>query len=183
MKHVLVVGGSGMLADVSLWLNNQGYHVSVIARNPHRLKKLIDKVPHKNKITAISVDYNNDEWLRKEIISTVIKNGKIDTVIAWIHSYAENALEIICKEVSNGRNEWNLFHVLGSRSNLIEIQKNVPISENCSYHQVQLGFILEDSYSRWLTDQEISEGVIESISKNKKLHIVGNIEPWDKRPS
>ena len=33
MKHVLVVGGSGMLADVSLWLNNQGYHVSVIARN------------------------------------------------------------------------------------------------------------------------------------------------------
>lgn len=172
MKHVLVVGGSGMLADVSLWLNNQGYHVSVIARNPHRLKKLIDKVPHKNKITAISVDYNNDEWLRKEIISTVIKNGKI-----------ENALEIICKEVSNGSDEWNLFHVLGSSSNLIEIQKNVPISENCSYHQIQLGFILEDSYSRWLTDQEISEGVIESISKNKQLHIVGNIEPWDKRPS
>lgn len=34
MKHALVVGGTGMLADVSIWLVNQGYQVSIIARNP-----------------------------------------------------------------------------------------------------------------------------------------------------
>lgn len=30
MKHALVIGGSGMLAKVSLWLAENGYTVSVI---------------------------------------------------------------------------------------------------------------------------------------------------------
>ncbi len=30
--HALVIGGTGMLADVSLWLVREGYYVSVIAR-------------------------------------------------------------------------------------------------------------------------------------------------------
>ncbi|MFG6117687.1 hypothetical protein [Thalassobacillus sp. B23F22_16] len=30
MKHGLVVGGTGMLAETTLWLADQGYHVSVV---------------------------------------------------------------------------------------------------------------------------------------------------------
>ncbi|MGY3190168.1 hypothetical protein ACVWXS_004902 [Lysinibacillus sp. TE18511] len=38
MRHALVVGGTGMLSGVSLWLLNQGYHVSIIARNSDCMK-------------------------------------------------------------------------------------------------------------------------------------------------
>ena len=40
MAHALVIGGTGMLADTSLWLVNNGYHVSVIGRSAHRMEDL-----------------------------------------------------------------------------------------------------------------------------------------------
>ncbi|WP_343781482.1 hypothetical protein [Virgibacillus salarius] len=53
---------------------------------------------------------------------------------------------------------------------------------NCQYRQIQLGFKVVSNYSRWLTNQEISQGVIEGIQKerNTMLHIVGQVEPSDK---
>ncbi len=33
MAHALVIGGTGMLADTTLWLVKNGYDVSVIGRN------------------------------------------------------------------------------------------------------------------------------------------------------
>lgn len=61
MKHALVVGGTGMLAGVSLWLLEKRYHVSVIARNPERMEQLIEKTNFKNNLTPILVDYRNSE--------------------------------------------------------------------------------------------------------------------------
>ncbi|WP_191126266.1 Rossmann-fold NAD(P)-binding domain-containing protein [Cerasibacillus terrae] len=43
MKHALIVGGAGMLSNVSLWILDKGYHVSIIARNPRRIKNLIER--------------------------------------------------------------------------------------------------------------------------------------------
>ena len=40
MAHALVIGGTGMLADTSCWLVNDGYHVSVIGRSVHRMEDL-----------------------------------------------------------------------------------------------------------------------------------------------
>lgn len=41
---------------------------------------------------------------------------------------------------------------------------------------------MESNRSRWLTNKEISDGVIEAINNKNKIHTVGQIEPWDKRP-
>ncbi|MEK8198286.1 hypothetical protein [Lysinibacillus sp. FSL M8-0134] len=43
MTHALVIGGTGMLANTSLWLVNNGYHVSVIGRNANRMERLLNK--------------------------------------------------------------------------------------------------------------------------------------------
>ena len=51
MKHALVVGGTGMLSGVSLWLLDQGYHVSIIARNSDRMKNLIEQTDLDSHIT------------------------------------------------------------------------------------------------------------------------------------
>ncbi|MDR2996156.1 MAG: short-chain dehydrogenase, partial [Bacillus cereus] len=35
--HALVIGGTGMLKKVSIWLCEQGYHVSIIGRDEVKL--------------------------------------------------------------------------------------------------------------------------------------------------
>ena len=183
MKHALVVGGTGMLSRVSLWLIDNGYHVSIIARNAERMKQLLQETSSESRVTPLLVDYRNNDELKEEINRTIKENGDIDIVVAWIHSIAENALQIIANEISKRKNNWELFHILGSSSNLDEIKKKTAAPTSYVYYQVQLGFKFESTRSRWLTDKEISEGVIEAIRKKKKVLIIGQIEPWENRPN
>lgn len=68
MKHALVIGGSGMLANTSLWLANEGFTVSVIGRDNHKLIKLTGM--SKN-IIPISVDYYNERLFSSEIHNSI----------------------------------------------------------------------------------------------------------------
>ncbi|OCA88508.1 hypothetical protein A8F94_24450 [Bacillus sp. FJAT-27225] len=172
-----------MLSRVSLWLIDNGYHVSIIARNAERMNQLLQETSSDSHITPLIVDYRNNDELKEKINRTIKQNGDIDMVVAWIHSIAENALRIITNEVSKGNNGWELFHILGSGSNLDEIQKKTAAPYSYVYYQVQLGFISEGAHSRWLTNNEISDGVIEAIQKRKKVLTIGQIEPWEKRPN
>lgn len=182
MQHALVIGGTGMLSGVSLWLLEQGYHVSIIARNSDRMKDLTDQTDLNNRITPLLVDYSNDNELQEKVNETIERNGAIDLVVAWIHSTAPNAMKIIAKEVSISNRAWKLFHVLGSSSDLNRIKQEVTVPTGCSYHQVQLGFVIEGGSSRWLTHNEISDGVIEAIEKRNKILTIGQIDSWEKRP-
>lgn len=55
-----------------------------------------------------------------------------------------------------------------------DIKREVTIPMDCSYYQVQLGFITEGSRFRWLTNKEISRGVMEAIKKRNKISIIGS---------
>ncbi|MEA0553016.1 short-chain dehydrogenase [Lysinibacillus irui] len=183
MTHALVIGGTGMLANTSLWLVNNGYHVSVIGRNADRMERLLNKANNSSMITPLLVDYRDESLLLKKIRETMQQNGPIELVIAWIHSYADSTLERIASEISQWQGgSWKLFHVLGSRANLTEVKGQIDKLDALQYHQVQLGFKIEDSHSRWLTNEEISQGVIDSIQHDRLLHTVGTMEPWEKRP-
>lgn len=183
MTHALVIGGTGMLSNTSLWLVSKGYHVSVIGRNANRMECLIRKSIDKSLITPVLVDYSDVALLRRKLRGTIEQNGPIELVIAWIHSNAEGTLEIISREISNWNDgRWKLFHVLGSSKNLSEIKEKISVPDSTQYHQVQLGFIIENGHSRWLTNEEISQGVIESIQNDKFINTIGTIKPWGKRP-
>lgn len=157
--------------------------MSIIARNAERMKQLLQETSSESRVTPLLVDYRNNDELKEEINRTIKENGDIDIVVAWIHSIAENALQIIANEISKRKNNWELFHILGSSSNLDEIKKKTAAPTSYVYYQVQLGFKFESTRSRWLTDKEISEGVIEAIRKKKKVLIIGQIEPWENRPN
>ncbi|MDQ0861347.1 hypothetical protein [Bacillus sp. V2I10] len=43
-SHVLVVGGTCMLADASVWLEQYAEKVSVIGRKQHKYKKLQERM-------------------------------------------------------------------------------------------------------------------------------------------
>lgn len=182
MKHALVVGGTGMLSKVSLWLLDNGYHISIIARNPERMKQIIEKTSLNSHVTQLLVDYRDSDKLKEKVNATIKQNGNIDIVVAWIHSIAPDALKIIVQEISIRKYRWELFHILGSSSDLNEIKREVKIPKGCLYYQLQLGFVIEDSGSRWLTNKEISEGVIKAIKERNKILTIGQIDPWDEHP-
>ncbi|MCM3759017.1 short-chain dehydrogenase [Sporosarcina aquimarina] len=179
--HVLVVGGTGMLKEVCLWLVDQGYNVSVIGRTQERLNDVVKQACDSSSISPISVDYRNEEHFLKEIIEIQHKRGPITLAVCWIHSDAPNALRILAETLSNlSPNPWRLFHVRGSTAHLSQVP--MPVPERCLYRQIVLGFILSDTSSRWLTNKEIATGIIKAIQRDQVKCVVGTLEPWEKRP-
>jgi hypothetical protein len=182
MKNALVVGGTGMLADVSLWLLNQGYRVSSLGRSLTKMENLLKRKTENSFLYPVLVDYRNSEELLQKVKNTIQSNGPINLVVAWIHSDAPNALSLISQEISLMGDKWKLFHILGSSADLSQIKQQSKISASCDYHQVQLGFVLEGNNSRWLTNEEIANGVIEAIKAEESVFTVGVLEPLEKRP-
>ena len=180
MSHVLIIGGSGMLKETSISLASKYDYVTVIGRNKKKMEALINQC---NNINPLYLDYHDTSNLKLEIEEQIRKLGHIDLIVAWVHSTAPNALFTIINVVSKQRNNWNLVHILGSSSNLETIRKNISVPENCTYSQVQLGFVRENNQTRWLTNIEISSGVIKAISQKEANYIVGTIEPWEQHPS
>lgn len=180
MKHALVIGGSGMLSQTSLWLAEQGYTVSVIGRDIAKLHRLANANPH---IIPISVDYSNDIECRNAIKQSITVNGAYDLVVAWIHGDGVPVIQLLDSEIQDVRSEkWKLFHVLGSRADVDAYVQTIGKLEYCEYHQIQLGFVIEQDGSRWLTHHEIASGVIEGMIGESSYHLVGTLTPWSQKP-
>ena len=179
LKHALVIGGTGMLARASIWLSENGYHVSVIGRNAEKMQILLDDNP--TRMTPVLVDYTNRIELLNQLHRIQNEHGPIELVVAWIHSSGQHVIPCLTESFSHPQ-PWKLFHVSGSNSNLQEIKDKMVIPTQVSYHQIQLGFKTESGISRWLTHAEISNGVIQSILEEKSEQIIGIIEPWENRP-
>ena len=179
LKHALVIGGTGMLARASVWLSENGYHVSVIGRNAEKMQVLLDENP--TRMTPVMVDYTNLVELVDQLRRIQNEHGPIELVVAWIHSTGQHVLPCLIESFSHSQ-PWKLFQVSGSSSNLQEIKDRLAIPTHVSYHQIQLGFKTESGISRWLTHAEISNGVIQSILEEKPEQVIGIIEPRENRP-
>ncbi|WP_243521761.1 short-chain dehydrogenase [Bacillus pseudomycoides] len=178
--HALVIGGTGMLKKVSIWLCNQGFHISVIGRDKNRLEDVKHACYFPRDVTCISLDYHDSDTLKQSIKDTIKQNGPITLVVVWIHTTAKKALQVICEEMELHSKTYSLFHILGSNASRLEREKLG--SSSCDYHRILLGFILQGEHSRWLTHEEIAEGVIAGIQSKQSDYIVGTLEPWELRP-
>lgn len=144
-----------------MWLCEKGFHVSIIGRDEVKLENVKRESAAPERITCLSLDYHNNDDVKLAIKSTIERNGPITVVVAWIHASAKDTLSLICRELELWPETYNVFHIFGSKASRMPAQKIG--GTRCSYHRIILGFILEDSYGRWLTHEEISDGVIKGI--------------------
>lgn len=163
-----------------MWLCEQEFHVSIIGRDEVKLENVKRESITSENITCLPLDYHNDDDVKLAIKSTIERNGPITLVVAWIHSSAKGTLSLICRELDLTSETYNIFHILGSNASRTPPQKIG--GTRCSYHRIILGFILDDTYGRWLTHEEISDGVIKGIENKCDEWIVGRVEPWESRP-
>lgn len=96
-QHVLVIGGTGMLQDTTLWLLQKGYHVSVIGRTAFRHRKLQKQTSHQERLNSIMVNYYDTSLLLQKVKTAIQQYGPISFVVCWIRSDAMNSLLAICK--------------------------------------------------------------------------------------
>ncbi|HYF80666.1 MAG TPA: short-chain dehydrogenase [Symbiobacteriaceae bacterium] len=187
-RHALVVGGTGMLRDVTLDLVRQGFTVSVVARSGSRLADLSRAAADlPGRIHPMALDYRDTAALALSLSAAVAEHGPIETAVIWIHSTAPDAPLTVARAVGGAGRPCALFHVLGSaaadpsRPNPGRRAQFEALS-NLRYHEVILGFQIGPFGSRWLTDVEISEGVLNAMRSGAVRSIVGVVEPWESRP-
>jgi len=176
--HALVVGGTGMLRGAVLGLARD-VDVTVVARGARRLDALRTASAAVHPVRA---DWRDAAAFAAALDGAVSARGPFSLAVAWIHSDAPDAPLEAARRVRGP-----FFHVLGSaaadpsapdpgRRALFE---GIP---GLTYHEVILGFVVEGSGSRWLTDAEITRGVLESVAAARPRFVVGTVEPWSARP-
>jgi hypothetical protein len=152
--HALVVGGSGMLAGVCRGLAAEGHDVSVVARGSGRLEAL-----RSERITPVQVDYADLDAFEAALRAAIGERGPIGLAVCWIRSWEPDSLRLVADVLPDGA---PLYHVLGTTG--------TPAAELAGVdYIVRLG----RKGDRWLTNEEISAGVLEAIARESADFLVG----------
>ena len=190
-EHLLIIGGTGMLKQATLHFAQSGqYKISLLARSEDRLNALVKQSDNINPIVA---DYGQKVAFIQSVKECILKRGHINKAIVWIHDYGKDtlfALTYLISEELKREKEVRVcivYHLLGSayydpKKRNVTFGRQLSAFPNIDYRNILLGFVKEKNQSRWLSRDEISLGTIMALEKDLKHHIIGQTNPWDKRP-
>lgn len=185
MKHVLIIGGTGMLRGTSKYCIEQGNIVTILARNQWRLDSLRSEYPYKKgRIWTISQDYRDSKQALAQVKEAADMYVHIDLAVLWIHNTGRRFSEQVKKFLLSHHPKTKVYQLWGSSTvNPLEMsrtkwRKSYPER----YREIFLGYRQDGSSSRWLTNREISEGTIRAIEEDAPEYVIGKIEPWTQNP-
>lgn len=164
-KVALVVGGTGMLAELCFELAKIYDVVGILSRTSKNLVAMSNKDP---KVYPICVDYTDLKAYNLALSKFTREYGKPELIVMWIHESGEQAASSTLDYVGN-----DLYQVTGSSgreaSHWSRKTQRKTETLGITYHRVVLGSIS----GRWLTNHEISKGVLCAIISSKAEYIVG----------
>lgn len=192
-QHALVIGGTGMLRWACTTLAGRGADVTVVARDPRRLHTLATEAAGMpGRIAPLACDYRDPQRLESALEATLRERGRPDPTIAWMREDALAGLHAVARvleEAAVGEGQagaCRLVHVLPSaaRSPVVRKRNRDEFARygGIRYRQVVLGFVIDEGISRWLTDSEISDGVLRSLELHASEFVVGRVHPWSRSP-
>lgn len=180
--HALVVGGTGMLGGAVRALSADGWRVSVLARRARAFAEEIG-------VSGFDCDYHDEAAFTAAVAEAARANGPIALAIAWFHTLKIEAPRRLAEAVGGPGAPGRYVQVLGSamadpaRPDRLGFAASiVEGAPHCQLRQVVLGFQLEEGGSRWLTNAEISRGVLAAVASDAPLSVIGVSEPWSARP-
>ncbi|MFK3937786.1 hypothetical protein ACI2JA_09790 [Alkalihalobacillus sp. NPDC078783] len=130
MTHVLSIGGTGMLTESTIWLDEHFEQLSVLGRDKRKAHDLINN--HTSQFTFYEVDYQDTEKLTNTL-EQILTRAPIDFIIAWVHSgTAPGALPSVLNKIDQNQQVlFRLFHIKGSAHALKN--DSVPMPPSCLY--------------------------------------------------
>lgn len=185
MRHILIVGGTGMLKGTTAHFIEQGDIVSVMARNEDRLDSFKEEYPKKRgRIWPIAQDYRDSENALKKVQQAARAYLRIDMAILWIHDTGREFSDRVKRFLFLHNPSIKVYQLWGSSSiNPLELgqsdwRKRYPEQ----YREIFLGYHKNGSAPRWLTNREIAEGTIQAVEQDQPKFTIGALEPWRNRP-
>jgi len=180
--HALVVGGTGMLAGCVRGLVARGWRVSVLAR---RASAFALREPD---VVGWDCNYNDTDAFVATLNRARDGEGPIALAVGWFHTLGPAPM--LTTRTGAPAASGRFFHVLGSAmadpahpERLDQAARAAKDAAFCAYRQVVLGFVTEGTGARWLTNDEISAGVLKAIDEDAPLSTIGVTEPWSARPA
>jgi hypothetical protein len=180
--HTLVIGGTGMLRQASIELATQSKRLTSVAHTQRSLSALDAALPTgSGQHEMLSLDWSAPDHFIAEIERHLAQTGPPDLVVAWIHQ-DHLALRLAARLGQSGH-PLRFFHVIGSSgpnpSQMAQaLLKDFEQAPHLHYHQVILGAVKTNWGTRWLTNQEISAGVLEAITVQTPQFVVGTLDRW-----
>lgn len=162
-------------------LVKKGNKVTILARSMDKYQSMLAKHGLKpEEVDFLAADYFNRDALVQVLDEHIKTNGPFDQAVIWMRRTAIESLDAVMDILSRNSGDVDVFRVNGSAA----AQTTLPYKfhQTINMHHIILGFKIENGESRWLTNDEISEGVISALTTGIPLTITGVIEPWDKRP-
>ncbi|APZ44231.1 hypothetical protein BW247_14980 [Acidihalobacter ferrooxydans] len=127
----------------------------------------------------LALDWSKPDLFLQKIAEHINRTEQPNLVLAWMHD--ESLAIRLASAVGNGRVAF--FHIVGSsRTNPAQIAERAKSAvgsfAGLTYYQVILGAKRHGSTFRWLTNQEISAGILTAIEQRKSRFVVGTLEQW-----
>ena len=130
----------------------------------------------------LPLDWSKPEEFLHSLWQHLVRTEQPDLVVVWIHN---DELAIRVADLVATQPACRLFHVVGSAGAdpslmAATLRQRQPPS-TAIYHQVILGRVRASEGTRWLTNEEISAGVLDAIARAEPEYIVGTMQPWPSR--
>ncbi|APV48715.1 hypothetical protein BWI17_02865 [Betaproteobacteria bacterium GR16-43] len=182
--HALVIGGTGMLRRASAVIARQSEYFTAIARTSASLETLAREIGSSptDGHSFVALDWGKPDQFISDLFRLFEQGDPPTLVLAWLHDAALGPR--VATALSSQGTHCDFFQILGSSAATPGARAAGLTSEfgRVAHHQVILGFKVEGASSRWLTDEEVSSGVLEAISMRQPTHVVGTTAPWERRP-
>ena len=162
----LVIGGTGMLAEVVRELSSIYGVVGVVGRTQDKLNSLSEFSPN---IFPMKSDYSEIENFEESLKAFTANYEKPSLIVSWVHSSSPDVPILVSKYC-----EYDFYDIVGSSgresSHISRIREQKIVALGLNYHRVILGTL----DGRWLTNEDISTGVLQAIKIQSPEFLVGN---------
>lgn len=175
-----------MLKDASVALASSTSTLSSVARTQRSLKALDAALrDFKGEHHLVPLNWGDRSAFLASLAEHIKTVGSPSLVVAWLHD--DSLGPEVARLCASSTGYCDFFQVRGSsaaeqRGEAKKFEDEFKALSGLRFHQVILGFIKTSSGSRWLRNEEISQGVLRAITAGDPLTIVGVVEPWDARP-
>jgi NAD(P)-dependent dehydrogenase (short-subunit alcohol dehydrogenase family) len=166
IRRALVIGGTGMLAGCAAALVADGWHVVLPSRRYSPIAVEFDDTDGNGDGAARKALWVEASWEEPALLAGKAQRalgGKADLLVAWVHSRVRpSVLRAVAPLLADGA---PVVEVHGSSSANPVGGCPDPVLAGHPTQQVVLGFVRYGGRIRWLTHQEVSDGVLDAVRR------------------
>lgn len=165
-SHVVIIGGTGMLSAAARHIVRDNV-VTLLSRTPQTIAQDIGA-------TAIPMDWWDTQSVQ-QAVDTLLRMPPANVLISWIHDARLSCLPLFEKTLTQSGRSIRI-HGSAAGDPAMGIHADPAASPHIVRQDIVLGWMRGRAGKRWLTHQEISDGLLHVYHHPQITgHLVGQL--------